>query len=265
MHYQERAVPRELQPFVSVLWSLEHRGAPAPVSFERILPDGVAEAVFHFGRPFVERFRDAEPTTQPNGFVVLLASRLLEIAPSDATSVGFIAVRFRPGGFADFIDVPLVHLADRSVTATDLWGRDALAVEDQLAGAEQLEDRFAIVVAFLRARLASRRREPIAPVIQRVVASGGRIPVRRLAAELGCSERRLQRVFVEQIGSSPKQFARLVRFHAACKLIRGSSMALAQVAAECGYFDQAHLVHDVREFAGETPSQLRARTQVTYP
>ena len=265
MRYEERAVPRDLQPFVAMLWSLEHRGAAAPASFERILPDGVAEAVFHFGRPFVQRFRDAEQSTQANSFVVLQASRLLEIAPSDPSDVGFVAVRFRPGGFAGYVDMPLVHLADRDVPATELWGRDVIAIEDGLARAADADARFDLVIAFLLARLAEGRCEPTDAIVRRVIASHGRIGVRQLAAELGCSERKLQRVFVAQIGSSPKQFARIVRFHAACRLIRGSSAPLAEIAVECGYFDQAHLVHDVREFAGETPSQLRARTQVTYP
>ena len=265
MRYQERAVPPELQPFVAVLWSLEHRGAAAPASFERILPDGVAEAVFHFGRPFVQRFHDAEPSTQASSFVVFLVSRLLEIAPSDASDVGFVAVRFRPGGFAAFVDMPVVHLADHDVPAIELWGHDVIELEDDLARAGDSEARFAIVIAFLRARLNGRGCENADAIVRRVIASQGRVGVRQLAADLGCSERRLQRVFLAQIGSSPKQYARLVRFHAACRLIRGGNTPLAQIAAECGYFDQAHLVHDVREFAGETPSQLRARTQVTYP
>lgn len=265
MRYRETAVPPDLCAFVALLWSLESEPGEIECVTERILPDGVAELVLHFGVPFEQRFAGGVFADQPDAFVVTLARRPLEIRPSCPTTSGFVAVRFWPGGFAHFVGAPQRELSDRSVALAELFGRDLHAVKEALVTARDPARRFARVIAFLRAQLGGHRRDDIAPVIRRIVAARGQIVVRSLAADLGCSERRLQRVFLDQVGSSPKQYARLVRFHAACRLIRTTTQSFAEIAAECGYFDQAHLVHDVREHADETPTQLRERAGVVHP
>jgi transcriptional regulator GlxA family with amidase domain len=92
----------------------------------------------------------------------------------------------------------------------------------------------------------------------RMVASGGRVPVRRLAETTGWSERRLLRGFREHVGLPPKTFARLLRFRrAVARLEREGARALADVALDCGYYDQAHFNRDFRAFAGATPTEFR--------
>jgi transcriptional regulator GlxA family with amidase domain len=81
--------------------------------------------------------------------------------------------------------------------------------------------------------------------------------VKALAAAAGMSERRIQSLFAEHVGLSPKTLMRIARFQRAIALARENpAMSLARVAAECGYFDHAHLVRDAREIVGITPSAL---------
>ncbi len=80
--------------------------------------------------------------------------------------------------------------------------------------------------------------------------------VAELAAEIGWSRTRLASRFSEQVGISPKRFARVVRFEAARRLLAQGSSSLAEVAARAGYYDQAHLCRDVSALAGCSPSEL---------
>lgn len=259
MRYVEHPVPPDLAPFVMVLWGLETDGGGPP---ERILPDGIAEAVFHYRRPFEDAFAGAELRSQARSFVVLQASKYLDIRPVGAS--GFVSVRFFAGAFSSFVSVPLATLADQSVPSGELWGDEIVEVEDRLAAAKNDGERFGVVIAFLRRCLRRHEKRSVAALVEAVTRPGGRIRVADLAASAGVSARQLQRVFRDRIGLTPKSFARICRFLSACHMLRDGERPLAGVAAACGYFDQAHLVHEVRAFAGESPSALRDREDVSF-
>lgn len=149
------------------------------------------------------------------------------------------------------------ELSGTVVALEDLWGREAVRIQEQLRAAASWPDRFAIAEAALaRRQQTSRAADPeVAFAWRQLVASRGRIRVDRLAAETGWSRKRLWSRFRSQIGLTPKRAARLVRFdHAARLLAAGGSAAGA--AADSGYADQSHLHRDVVAFAGMTPAAV---------
>jgi AraC-like DNA-binding protein len=118
-------------------------------------------------------------------------------------------------------------------------------------------ERFDLVEAFLARRLADS--VPPSPGVewswQRLRRTGGCASIGALATELGWSHRRLIARFREQIGLAPKTVARVFRFDRAVAALGSSaSRGLAEIAFDCGYFDQAHLNRDFRELAGTTPT-----------
>jgi AraC-like DNA-binding protein len=94
---------------------------------------------------------------------------------------------------------------------------------------------------------------------RRLEETGGRLAVEALARELGCSRRHLAARFREQVGLPPKTVARVVRFHRAARLLRTAGDARwAEIANECGYYDQSHFNRDFRDLAGTSPSEFMA-------
>jgi AraC-like DNA-binding protein len=71
------------------------------------------------------------------------------------------------------------------------------------------------------------------------------------------SARQVERRFREAVGVSPKTLARIVRFQEVLRRTPGES-ASAEVALDSGYYDQAHLLRDFRDFAGVVPTLFRA-------
>jgi AraC-like DNA-binding protein len=149
------------------------------------------------------------------------------------------------------------ELGGMVVALDDLWGRDAVRIQDQLRAGGSWEERFAIAEAALaRRHNASRLVDPeIGFSWRQLVASHGRVQVEQLATEVGWSRKRLWSRFRCQIGLTPKRAAQLIRFdHAAHRLAAGQKAAL--VAAESGYTDQSHLHREALAFAGATPATV---------
>lgn len=175
-----------------------------------------------------------------------------------AGSARCLQVDLTPLGARRILGLPLVELANRSVPIEAVLGRDGAGLVQRIGDAATWQERFAIVDAALLARLsdAADVDAEVAWSLGRIVASGGTAAIGELAVELGWSHRRLIARYRDAVGLSPKVVARIVRFERACAGLRGGA-GPAAVAAECGFFDQAHLSREVREFAGITPTELR--------
>ncbi len=95
----------------------------------------------------------------------------------------------------------------------------------------------------------------VARLIERISGAADVPTVAGLEALSGFSARTLERRFPEALGLTPKQYLRYLRFEHARRLFRAGRPA-AEVAAEVGYADQAHLSHEFRRLAGLSPTAL---------
>ena len=87
--------------------------------------------------------------------------------------------------------------------------------------------------------------------------SGGAVRIDDLAARLGVSRQHLAAQFRTRVGLSPKLYARICRFRQATAALKTvPAPDWAQLALDCGYFDQSHLIHDFQEFAGSAPERF---------
>jgi transcriptional regulator GlxA family with amidase domain len=99
-----------------------------------------------------------------------------------------------------------------------------------------------------------------------LLRTGGTAPVRAIADSIGWSRQHLARRFGTEFGLSPKLAARVIRFSKARRMLASTPafITLAQVAAACGYYDQAHLDRDFAELACCSPSEWMAAEQVPF-
>jgi AraC-like DNA-binding protein len=170
-----------------------------------------------------------------------------------------LELRLSPLGARLVLGVPMDELACRTVPFEDVWGDDELI--ERLATLPSWEARFDLLDAVLAERLAAAR--PLAPEVEsawwRLVATAGAVPVAELVRDAGWSRRHFTARFADAAGLTPKAFARVLRFGRAKALLDSGRLTLADLALECGYYDQAHLNRDFRAFAGCTPTELVAR------
>jgi len=150
------------------------------------------------------------------------------------------------------------EFTDRTVALEEVWGRRARQLERRLGDAGSLEECLGI----LRDALGAPAREPdgVQRVIALMRAAHGDLDLDWAARQAGLSARQFRRRAVEESGLGPKQLCRVLRFRRACELA-ARGVGWASVAGEAGYFDQAHLIRDFREFTGATPMAVFSKTR----
>jgi AraC-like DNA-binding protein len=193
-------------------------------------------------------------------FVAALHDRYA-LVEHDGSQEG-VQVRLTPLGAHALFGVPMHELTNRVVELDDLLGKRASELVERMWARPGWEARFEFLDLVIANRVAQAGglSPGVAWAWQRLWATHGRVRVRSLADELGWSQRRLIARFREQVGMPPKAVARILRFDRVARLLREvEEPRLAEVAYDCGYYDQAHLNRDFRDFAGTTPSNYMAR------
>jgi AraC-like DNA-binding protein len=173
-----------------------------------------------------------------------------------------IQIDLTPLAAGALLGVPMLELTNRVVDLDDIIGPRADQLVDRLYDSGSWEERFLLLDATFGRRLAES--EPPHPALahawSRLSESHGRMEIGDLCGEVGWSQRYLTTRFREEIGLAPKTLARVLRFErVAALLARGAGARFAEIAYECGYYDQAHLNRDFREFAGTTPGDYVRR------
>jgi len=231
-----------LADFIELIWISE--GYAPPHAQERLMPQPAMSLVITFNGNGATWCGVTGPRTE---------SMMLDT--SQPFSV--IGVSFKPGGGFPFFPMPAGELHNLTVPLDAVWGPRADAVCDALLEAESPDARFRILE---RALLASARgRFDRHPAVRYAVAELGhrshRRPVARVAEHIGLSRRRFIEVFRNEVGLTPKTFSRVCRFqHVLGQVEHVADVDWTSVALDCGYFDQAHFIHDFREFTGVSPT-----------
>ncbi|MFF2950113.1 helix-turn-helix domain-containing protein [Kitasatospora sp. NPDC057965] len=217
-----------------------HRGLPSPhLTFILTLDDPLTVA----GHP--------DPGQPPARYATLIGG--VHTAPALISHDG------RQSG----IQLAVHPLAARALSGLDVpaeavLGAAAASLREAAREARDWPERFAALDgALLRLARPSGQVPPeVVHAWSALRRSGGALPVAALARETGWSERHLLDRFRRETGLSPKAAARVMRFDRARRLLAapGGTPRLAELAAYCGFADQAHLAREFRALAGCAPS-----------
>ena len=188
------------------------------------------------------------PTTRPGAILGV------------AGEVENFTIRFTPTGLSRLFGVPMGLVVDRAVAPSDLSARRFAALENRLRGAPTFEARVALAEKWIAEMLDHARPHGAADHAARLIARArGRVSMDGLAAHTGLSSRQMQRRFIEDVGMTPKLYARLHRFTAAIEMRQAAPCrSWADIALASGFSDQAHLANECRRLADLTPNSLLA-------
>ena len=263
-HYTHTVGP-PLDHYVRLAVGYRYAGGPAGVHIG--LPSGLLTLVVPFEEPLLLSGGGLDAPTPFDGVLAGLAT-----APTLVHHKGHqhgLQLSLTPAGARAVFGVPAAELAERSVELEDVVGRLARSLREELEGYATWPERFAAVERVLLVlvrqydRGASVRPE-VGQAWRLIRQSRGLTPVRAVAAGVGWSTRHLEQRFRSEFGITPKAAVRLTRFERSVSAARDPGRRLADVAAECGYADQAHLAREWRDLAGLPPSRWRVEDDFAF-
>ena len=204
--------------------------------------------------------RDTPPMSGLSAFVVGLST-----TPALVDHDGIqdcVELCLTPLGAYRLLGVPMTEISGRVIDLADLWGsRRAGELLTRLAEASDWASRFDLLddEALRRTSRGPRPAPELVAAWTRLQRHRGSLAIGELVADTGWSRRRLAARFREQLGLTPKELARVLRFNRAARLVaHPADHPLAEIALTCGFYDQAHLNREFRALAGCTPTRYRA-------
>lgn len=255
--YQLRPTHPTLSPWIEHYWFVTDDDGPVDLRVD-VFVDARADLIFNHGAPYR---REVIGEVIGGATVELHASnldaqRLVPIRILQAGHVRTTGVRFRLGGLAPFVRVPLAPISGTTPPPASVFGAEITALEAGLRGAS-IDAQAAALDRYFLAALDPAPSAAFARALA-LLTSSPATPVDALAAAAGCSVRHVERLFARHLGVAPKVVGRILRFQRTLwHLMRDSSALLADVAFAAGYFDQAHFIRDFRRFSGGVPRGYR--------
>jgi methylphosphotriester-DNA--protein-cysteine methyltransferase len=136
-----------------------------------------------------------------------------------------------------------------------------------LTDALTVEQRFDVFEAFLEQRLVGMQIDArVDRAVKAIEDSAGLLRMAQLARDCQISPRQLYRLVRHWVGIAPKRVARrIVRFQVALKRMETAPPGASQrIAADLGYFDQAHLTNESTQFARTSPARIVAHHMADF-
>jgi AraC-like DNA-binding protein len=236
-----------LRPYVSEYWLMRREKSLLAYREEFMHALGGFGLVFNFG--------DAVTLNQQS----IHEPVFLDGANSQSRRMGFsgsvslLGIRFREASAYPFIGIPLAEVNNQTALM-DVLGEDAVLPLYESLYHAPISEKIRQLEAWLLQRLtlgkspdklvwASLKR------IQKGVAS-----MDALAESMNISQRQLERLFHQQLGFSPKTYARLLRIDAARNALKTPQASLTDLGLSLGFYDQSHFIREFKTVIGMTPS-----------
>ncbi len=246
-----------LDACVDHLWYFDHLIAAHPM--ERVLPNGAFSLIFNLNESprclyprdpagTLQRFRRAWVSGAQSGYITIDA-----VAGSS-----LMGVHFLPGGASRLLGIPADHLRDSVVELDAIWGLESDTLRQTLLEAPTPEAKFARLEKHLlfRHRKARAPDALVAHALHQFQQAAPLARIDQVVVESGLSHKGFIERFQRSVGLSPKRYCRILRFHDVLRRVdRQTPAAWAALAADCGYYDQSHLIQEFRSFSGLIPSR----------
>ena len=251
---------------ITVLWVCQQSSQTRRL--ERVLPTGTAQLIVNLAEDETRNYDPSDPSRCERGSGAVIAGPSARYGIIDTDEQAHVVgACFTPTGLLHVAAPPASLLSAQDVALDDLWGRrTACRLREQLLEAQTPDAQLDVLEAALR--LAFRERSAHAATrlaTAALVARPALTRISELVRASGLSQRQFIERFTREVGITPKRFARVQRFQQAVRRADGGRPdRWCDIASDCGFSDQSHLVHEFREFAGITPTDWE-RLHTVHP
>jgi AraC-like DNA-binding protein len=258
-------------PLCEYVGALIYYDGIAPIhQLDRFLPDGNTELIINLnGQP--QYIYDNETLKQiqtcRHAWVSGVRTRPITI-PSGRGS-RMLIVAFKKGKAYPFYSLPMNELTDRVIEADEVFGNRFWNLREQLLACTSPDEMFALVEMFLLRQAGARLSPDVSSrcveyAVSRILSQPNRLVFQQLSLQIGYSQKHFIDMFKQHVGIPPKQYMTIMRFqNAVSQIEQDVSVYWSEIAIRNGFYDQAHFIHEFRNFSGFTPGEYIMRKSET--
>lgn len=243
-----------LSPFIKHYWAIENYSYRRENHTQRIIPCGLPELTFYFNS--IPKSLDPDKTLQARSLITGQQRQFYDLQLSG--TMNLFSIVFHAHGLTNFFNIPSSQFYNQIIPLQYIIKHQAEQLESSLFAQTNFEDKIAVAESFLMKLLfksqPSYAKDRIRHCVEIINRQSHFINVGTLASEACLSLKQFERTFSDHIGSSPKQFLKIIRFqntlHKKSAQIKNT---LTELAYDCGYFDLSHMSNDFKKLSGMSP------------
>ncbi len=256
MIFIQHQIPKNLERYVAAL--LYHKDYFPEHKKDKYLPDGTINIIFELtGNPkFIYHNNTGEISQTCSD--VWFSGVLKDYITISSHHEEMMVLVFKPGAGFPLIHGSVAFYTNRVVPAEEIFGPTILNLLQELKQPTPAEEKFRAIEKWLDRQLNADDfyLEVIRYAIEAIENSPTQINLSKLSEKLGYSQKQFIQLFKKYVGLTPKQFHRIVRFNEILAAVENKeTISWTMVAADCGYFDQAHFIKDFQSFSGINPKK----------
>lgn len=242
-----------LAPYVKQYWLMK---SDAIGHAQGIIPTGYISMYFHRASPLLS-IEKKEMLAR-----AYISGQTADYSNLELTgSMDLLCVDFHPFGANAFFKIPLHEFRNESISIGDIEDKELLILQRQILNESDDQTCIHLIERFLIKRLHTFKDynyNRILAIIE-TVNNNPSVDINTLADIACLSYKQFKRVFTKEVGTTPKEFTRIIRFQRALYALQlKPEISLTQLAFECGYYDQPHLIREFKSFSGYTPREYFA-------
>lgn len=252
MIYKKYQVDEKYSKFVECLFTWEGN-----VKDEKTIetpPNAFTSIVFNIGSPYRYSNHKYDKKTLPKTFVAGQSIRNYFLHISG--KICMVGIVFKPTGLYHYLKIPMYGLTGERIPLLDIFPEETPIIENEIIKASSTSERLKVLLSFLESlhQHGAFATEQITLASNKILDLNGDISVNDLLENVFMSRRQFERKFLNEVGVSPKMYAKIRRFGYTCRFLAGKrKVNLTEVLYKGGYYDQSHFIKDFKYFAGRTP------------
>ena len=226
----------------------------------RLFSDGNPGLVFHFKNPLIQyESNQMKGTVQPKSFIYGQITHYNDLRSSGALAM--LVVVLQPYGIYKLLHTAASEMNNCIISLADLFGQEALDLEEQVLHAGHVSPIINLVEQFLLKKgVNAKDTDPVfKESLQYIYQHKGILTIEELLKKIPVTERQLERKYNKYIGTGPKKFSDIIKFQHFLKLLlhHRPDEKMTHAVYDGGYYDQSHLNNYFKKNTGLTPWQYK--------